>query len=185
MFCTKCGKEVSGDMGKCPNCGKVLKVAAEKKGKKKSDTIIYMIIAVLVIFYLFSKLTGCSESSESSSHEKAVEILTYEDADEYVSTCYQINLDDPDFQRNIDQYVGHDVVVASTVFYEVTGGLFRIGDWEGNMMSVNCDDAVVFDNNFNTLNRVIYGDKGLVAGVLIDDNTIEAKLVVITEPANY
>lgn len=95
----------------------------------------------------------------------------------YINSCQKVTLEN--IARNPDSYIGKNIIVYGSL--GETMGVYSIGLWTSNYpMTVKYND-VAYDVNLNPLGNILDSDKGYVIGQMIDDSTIEAMIVIVSE----
>lgn len=109
-----------------------------------------------------------------SSNSQETEEYTIED---YLAECTKVTLEE--LGRNPDVYVGKHIIVEGSLGTAM--GELYIGLWSSANPIVFEYDGEAYDKNFNPIGNILNTDYGYVAGEFLEDETIKATIVVVTE----
>lgn len=100
--------------------------------------------------------------------------------EEYINSCQKVTIED--IARNPESYIGKNIIVYGSL--GETMGVLSIGLWTSVYpMTVEYDD-VAYDTNLNPLGNILDTDYGYVIGQMIDDSTIKAEIVIVSDSDN-
>ncbi|MBO5098262.1 MAG: hypothetical protein J6B96_08130 [Agathobacter sp.] len=177
MICKKCRKEMEKEWTSCPYCGEKQGEDEIKKqvGKKKVGCLTYVIIAIALLFFLslFSGDVGDS-AQEPEYTDSEHEEYTIED---YLNDCNVVTFEE--IARKPELYIGTDIIIEGR--FAETFGVLSIGLWTSvNPITIEYDGEA-YNEDLQPIGKVLGTDYGYVAGKLVEDNKIQAEIVIVSE----
>lgn len=124
MYCKKCGKEITGNEAKCPDCGEALVDVADNTKKEKNPVTKkwwFWVLIVAAALIVISSVFCCGIGAGSDSGETGTNAKDEQNA----TSSAQIDADEPDATDVIADIGAEEV---STTEESKDDGFLRVGD---------------------------------------------------------